>query len=391
MSEERQDNGLHLPDLSITGFRGIASLSIKRLGRVTLIAGKNSVGKTSVLDAVRVYAARGEYGVLSDLLESRKELAIAINHEPNRQKRFLPDFAALFHGRNVSRNACLSIGPNNGADQLRIEEAPDNKPISQREQSFSGYFTHGYRQAFKVVFQGAEQLLPWFLPIEGSAAARTVERHSAGAFLFSWDQLVGAKWQPPIGCQTLGPGVLSNEEIVRFWNAIALTDDEDRAIQALRLVFGSDLERVAVMRNDEPIDKKHVERVLAKLRGQARPVPLQSLGDGALHLAGTALALANSRNGFLLIDEAENGIHHTVQRDFWRMVLKTADENNVQVFATTHSYDCVRGFAQAVTECGGIDGALVRLERKDNEMWAVEYSERNLRAVAKQPVGIEVR
>lgn len=389
MSEEHPGTGLHLPDLSITGFRGIASLTIKRLGRVTLIAGKNSVGKTSVLDAVRVYAARGQYNVLAELLESRQELAVAVNHESNQQRRCLPDFAALIHGRNVCRNACLSIGPNTGADQLRIEEAPDPKPISQREESFSGYFTRGYRQAFKIVFQGAEQLLPWFLPIEGSAAARTVERHSAGAFLFSWDQLVGVKWQTPIACQSLGPCVLSNEEIVRFWNAIALTDDEDRAIQALRLVFGSDLERVAVMRNDEPFDKKHVERVLAKLRGQARPVPFQSLGDGALHLAGAAMALANSRNGFLLIDEAENGIHHTVQRDFWRMVLKTADENNVQVLATTHSYDCVRGFAQAVTDCEGIDGALVRLERRDKEMWAVEYSEDDLKVVADQH--IEVR
>lgn len=391
MSEERQDNGLHLPDLSITGFRGIASLTIKRLGRVTLIAGKNSVGKTSVLDAVRVYAARGKYDVLAELLESRQELAVAVNHEPNRQRRFLPDFAALFHGRNVSRNACISIGPNNGADQLRIEEAPDSKPISRGEQSFAEYFTQGYRQAFKVVFQCDEQLLPWFLPIEGSAAARTVERHSDGAFLFSWGQLDRANWQPQIGCQPLGPGVLSNEEIVRFWNAIALTDDEDRAIQALRVVFGTDLERVAVVREDEPTDKKHVERVLTKLRGQARPVPFQSLGDGALHLAGTALALANSRDGFLLIDESENGIHHTVQRKYWRMVLKTADENNVQVLATTHSYDCVRGFAQAINECEGVDGALVRLERKDEGLRAIEYSERNIRALAKQPVGIEVR
>ena len=64
---------------------------------------------------------------------------------------------------------------------------------------------------------------------------------------------------------------------------------------------------------------------------------LRSLGDGAVRLFGVALALANSQGGFLLIDEAENGIHHTIQRDFWRMVLLTAQENNVQVFATTHS------------------------------------------------------
>ena len=392
MSEERHENRLHLPDLSITGFRGIASLTIGKLGRVTLLAGKNGVGKTTVLDAVRVYAARGNYGVLSGLLESRQERALAISDDPNRQRSFLPDFAALFHGRNVSRNACISIGPNICEDQLRIEEEPlDDQQVSQLKQSLSGHFAHGYRQAFKVVFQGAGQLLPWFLPIQGSAAARTVERHSAGAFLFSWDLLVGAKWSSPIGCQPLGPGVLSNEEMVRFWNAIALTDDEDRAIRALRLIFGSDLERVAVIRNDEPFDKEHVERVVAKLRGQARPVPLQSLGDGALHLAATAVALANSRDGFLLIDEAENGIHHSVQREFWRMVLMTAHENNVQVLATTHSYDCVRGFAQAVDDCDGIEGALVRLEREDGGLRAVEYSERNIRELAKQPVGVEVR
>ncbi|MXX36608.1 MAG: ATP-binding protein [Gemmatimonadetes bacterium] len=191
---------------------------------------------------------------------------------------------------------------------------------------------------------------------------------------------------------------MSNKEIVRFWNAIALTDDEDRAMQALRLILGSDLERVAVIREDEPsVSYKnvevedHIQRVVAKLRGQARPVPLQSLGDGALHLAGVALALANSRDSFLLIDEVENGIHHSVQPDFWRMIFKTAQANNVQVIATTHSYDCVRGFAQAAVECEEVEGVLVRIERKNKEMWAVEYSERNLKAAAKQSIGIEVR
>ena len=125
--------------------------------------------------------------------------------------------------------------------------------------------------------------------------------------------------------------------------------------------------------------------MVAKLQDHAYPVPLQSFGDGAVRLFGLALVLVNSRDGFLLIDEAENGIHHSVQPDLWRMVLKTAEENNVQVLATTHSYDCVRGFAEAMTECDGIGGALVRLEREEGRLRAVEYSERNLKAVAKQP------
>lgn len=399
MSQERLDDRLHLPSLSIKGFRGIKELSIERLGRVTLLAGKNSVGKTTVLDAVQVYAARGHYKALSELLESRQELAIAETKDFRMHKRFVPDFAALFHGRDVSRCARISIGPKSDTGQLRIEETPlDDEQASNIEQSLSLFIRDGYTQAFKVVFQDTEQILPWVLPIQGSDAARIVERYGGSAYLYSYSLEVGAAWPSPIGCQSLGPGLLNDKEIVRFWNAIALTDDEDRVMQALRLILGSDLERVAVIRDDisddvsdvsEKSDVEYVQRVVAKLQGQARPVPLQSLGDGALHLAGTALALTNSRDGFLLIDEVENGLHHSVQPDFWRMVFKTAHANNVQVIATTHSFDCVRGFAQAALEHEEIDGAHVRIERKDEEMWAVEYSESDLRIAAEQR--IEVR
>ena len=398
MSQEQLDDRLHLPSLSIKGFRGIKEFSIERLGRVTLLVGENSVGKTTVLDAVQVYAARGHYEVLSDLLESRQELAIAIvQHGPG---EFVADFAALFHGRDVSKCARIAIGAKD-ADQLRIEEFPLSDEqisrISQFSGSLSWYIEKGYTQAFKVVFLDTEQMLPWVLPIQGSDAARTVERYSDSAYLYSQNLFERDESPPPIGCQLLGPSVLNNKEIARFWKAIALTDDEDRAMQALRLIFGSDLERVAVIRDDisdvspKKSDGEYVQRVVAKLQGQARPVPLQSLGDGALHLAGTALALTNSRDSFLLIDEAENGIHHSVQPDFWRMVFKTAHANNVQVIATTHSFDCVRGFAQAAVECEEVEGALVRLERENGSLRAVEYSERNLKAAAKQSIGIEVR
>ena len=126
-----------------------------------------------------------------------------------------------------------------------------------------------------------------------------------------------------------------------------------------------------------------------KVEGNRRPVPLRSLGDGALRLFGVALGIANSRDGFLLIDEAENGIHHSLQRDFWRMVLQTAQANNVQVFATTHSRDCIRGFAQAAAESEDTEGILVRLSWRDGTLRAIEYREDELAIAAEQ--GIEVR
>ena len=108
------------------------------------------------------------------------------------------------------------------------------------------------------------------------------------------------------------------------------------------------------------MSRRSTQRAVVKLIGELkdRPVPLKSLGDGAVRLFGVALALANSRDGFLLIDEVENGIHYSLQFDFWKMVMKAAHDNNVQVFATTHSWDCVRGFAWAASETEEVEGAL---------------------------------
>ena len=125
------------------------------------------------------------------------------------------------------------------------------------------------------------------------------------------------------------------------------------------------------------------------MRSQDGPVPLKSLGDGAVRLFGVALALANSQDGLLTIDEAENGIHHSVQYDFWKMVLQTAKENRVQVLATTHGWDCVAGFAQAAAEAEAGESALLRLERDAGGIRAVEYSKDDLKVAAEQ--GIEVR
>ncbi|MDE2998370.1 MAG: AAA family ATPase [Gemmatimonadota bacterium] len=380
MSEKRQGSRLHLADLSIEGFRGIEKLSIPRLGRVTLLTGRNSVGKTTVLDAVRVYAARGSYRVLCELLEYRDEFANAGEEESGRKSS--PDIMAIFHGRDVSRRGNISIGPSNTKDRLRIEAASlDAEQTAQLQRVVTGDISDVHPRALNVKFQGSKRVFPEFFAPAGLFGYRSLGRNPFLGLLNQED--------PPteVVCLSTGPNLLSNEDMARFWDAVALTDDEDMALASLRLILDNEVDRVAVIGDNKGLGR----RVVVKLHSEKRPVPLKSLGDGPSRLFSVALALANSRDGFLLIDESENGIHHSVQRDYWRMVLETADKNNVQVLATTHSYDCVRGFAQAATEFEGVDGILVRVERKQRGLRAVEYSERNLRAVAKQPVGVEVR
>jgi predicted ATPase len=63
-----------LPNLSIKNFRLLQDLPIKHLARVKLIVGPNNVGKSTVLDALRIYAAMGAPIVLEELLNAHDEM-----------------------------------------------------------------------------------------------------------------------------------------------------------------------------------------------------------------------------------------------------------------------------------------------------------------------------
>ncbi len=376
-----ENNKLHLPDLTIKGFRGIDELSIPRLGRVTLLAGMNSVGKTTVLDAVQVYAARGRFSTLYELLTRRDEVHVAIDEDGD--PVIEPSWSGLFYDRDSSVDFRVAIGTEKHVDQLIIRKTfLEGEQISLLGRIPGLHLANDRIQVLGILFQGVDRHLPLSFPYAGRARNYYLRR--------GFGQLPEEDELPlEIKCESLGPGLLSNNVIARYWDNVALTEDEKHAVRALAPIFGAEVDRVAVVGDDQRMRGLGGRRVMVKLKSYDQPVPLKSLGDGALRMFGAALALANSRDGFLLIDEAENGIHHSVQLDYWRMILRFAQENNVQVIATTHSGDCVKGFARAVEENEEAEGVLVRLSRQYGDLRAVEYSEKNLMAAAEQ--GIEVR
>ena len=373
---------LHLSSLSIRGFRGIKALDIPRLGRVTLLAGKNGVGKTAVLESVQVYASRGRLYVLSALLRRHEEFAPMIDEDDRRRSEAIP--TALFHGRDISLNSRIEIGPKGGSngDCLKIEAvAPNAGQLNLREKVYRGTELDSDPTVIEISFANTKRRIPWLF--SGDVHVET-SRNFADLRLFRDNQEELAR---ELICRSLGPGLLGNAAVAKFWDDVALTDDEDRAVDALNLVLDDKVDRVTMIGDDQK--SAYGRRAVVKLRNGDKPAPLRSLGDGAARLFSVALALAGSRNGFLIIDEAENGIHHSVHDDFWRMILQTATQNNVQILATTHSFDCVRGFANAAAASPECEGVLVRLEQDDEKTRAVVYSDSELRIAAEQ--GIEVR
>ena len=119
------------------------------------------------------------------------------------------------------------------------------------------------------------------------------------------------------------------------------------------------------------------------------PLPLANFGDGTQRVFAMALAMSTASNGYLLIDEFETGLHHSVQADVWRAVFRLAHEWNVQVFATTHSQDCIEAFQEAAAEDQNEEAMLISLQQRKAGITAVSFDERELKIATRGH--IEVR
>ena len=372
---------LHLPDLSITNFRGIRHLSINKLGRVTLIAGRNGVGKTTVLDAVHLFAARGDLDALQEILYSGEEFTEILGEDLDR--RISPDYTELFFGRKATPDQSVSIGPATGEYSLKIE-AMDVEDIPKPQQELFSQLNSEATQVLRVAYQDAEFLLPWLSEPSGllgrdlvRPVPRALLRHKASK----------RDMPDPINCESLGPCLLGNHVLASYWDKVVLTPEQPLVLKALALARPS-IEGIAAV-GDRGGHRSPGRRITVKMRDQFQPVPLKGLGDGISRLFAASLALAVSRDGFLVIDEVENGIHHSIQFGFWSMILKAAHEYNVQVLATTHSFDCIRAFASAASIVEESEGTLIRLEGENGDLRAIEYTEEELQIASDQD--IEVR
>ena len=113
--------------------------------------------------------------------------------------------------------------------------------------------------------------------------------------------------------------------------------------------------------------------------------PLRLMGEGANRFASFILTMLAEEPDYLFIDEIENGIHYSVQKDLWKAISQEARKLGIQVFATTHSLEMIRAAYEAFNEDGKLEE--FRYHRLDQdaetgEIEAVTYNELDLNAVA---------
>lgn len=177
----------------------------------------------------------------------------------------------------------------------------------------------------------------------------------------------------------------TNSEAKRLWDKASLADKDELLLEWLRFVETEVRDLRYISDSDSGVDLPYL-----KINGDRGRTPLSSMGDGLTRLFHIGLAMANASGGILLIDEFENGLHWEVQGQLWKALFEASNHFGVQVFATTHSQDCIQAFVEAQKDRLIPNASYAyRLERRGDEIRAHEFSQQGLEAAIRQ--GIEVR
>ena len=104
-----------------------------------------------------------------------------------------------------------------------------------------------------------------------------------------------------------------------------------------------------------------------------------------VRVARLVLSIATSPKGVVLVDEIENGVHHSAMEKVWKAVHEAVMVSGVQIFATTHSLECIHAARRAV----GDDLRLIRLQPHVASRPVVDYTEEALAGAFE--FGMEVR
>ncbi len=173
-----------------------------------------------------------------------------------------------------------------------------------------------------------------------------------------------------------------------LWNRVIREGREREVLEAMR-ILQKDLQSIHFLTGDSAGTGGSLGGILLGLEHGRPRVPVGSYGDGMRRLLALSLALVKTASGFLLIDEIDTGLHWTVMEEMWNLVIDAALASSIQVFATTHSLDCIIGLATLLRERPDLgDGVVVhKIERRLDH--SVSFGAEDI--VAADDLGIELR
>lgn len=314
--------------LHIQGYRRFKDYRLENLARVNLLVGDNNSGKTSVLEAVHLLALSDPHSAFRMAAERRGELAYRGSKRNPEDEKWYPTLTNCFLEHELVPGKSIRVASFSDEDVaidvevVDITETPPSRLIG------------GLPHAMGIRFQAEHEPHPLYFGIDVDGAFDSTTTWDSRRLRLTNSIFLDAEvW---------------SMQLRAMWDHVNQRDKASQVLDALKAVV-------------EEINRIHFDAVAwppvnprtgvrAGTSDRRELVPIGSFGQGVYRMLELAVGMVAAEGGIFLVDEIDNGFHWSRMAEIWKFVIETAMETNTQVFATTHSEDCIKGLASVCSE-----------------------------------------
>ena len=302
-------------------------------GSFNLLIGANDVGKTSALEAIFLLTG------LTNI-----HLPIVIQDSRELDTASFDAMETLFRNLNTAAPIRLSCSQPNGSEKFRLEISAGTSDSNVIERSVTSPMSRQVNgdDSRRAISSGnipsSTSSLTVSKTLHYNAEVADSNGSDAAAFrgIISYTPNDGIQFSrlPRDSKLAAIPAILVNARAAGGYQEI-----EEVVIRKL------DDDLLAVLRqvNPEILSINVVNQTVFADIGLERLVPLNTLGSGLIRLANIYSTALSLKTQILLIDEIENGLHHEAVVIFLEALLNVVGNKGIQVFATTHSLEVLKG------------------------------------------------
>ncbi len=292
-----------ITEIEIKNFKCFEDFKANGFKRVNLIVGKNNVGKTALMEACWIY-------------EQNKNSA---------------DINEAFF--NMFKNIIL-IG------KFRDIANKDNFDLLKK---FQG-----------LIIKSNNQYVKLNLEINNLGVKLEINDFQIDISLISSDLL--NKYLSDNKPKNFIPSSkINNELILNLYDSIKENRKREKLNQYISQ-FDPDILEFEIINN--------LPKVFLDSRKQFEDI--SELGHGLKRYIAIISAILVSQDSCLFLDEIENGIHYTHLDRLWEIIFTLSKELNCQVFATTHSKDCIESYYKVSKKMAYKNVSYVKMTRLES-------------------------
>jgi AAA15 family ATPase/GTPase len=311
--------------IKIKNFRCFKDLEVNGFKRVNLIGGKNNAGKTSLLEALLLYF----YPVLQGIIELKNIRKGSLETSQKSPRDAWKDF---FYNQNVEN----PISIDGYFEDFDEQKQPVKILVSQSPQikifdDDNNYINENAKQLINALQNRTVSTLEIEQINNNKALNGGIVIYKNG-YISNLDDELSI---PFINSNF----PISSEELAKKYDKIDYEMQGDKILNILK-ILDSSIIGIKTYSFIEPT-------LYIQTKNQPQGLPINLFGDAIYRVTTMLVELLDSEKNLLFIDEVENGIHYTSQKSFWEGLFTLAEELDTLIFATTHSLEMIKAFAEA--------------------------------------------